>query len=222
MYNIFILSNFLENRKLEMGFWKVIGGACAGIAVVVALPVAGPVGAITAVGAAVAAGIGAVAGGVAEHFDDSEEQAREDGYREGRKDAKTECSVQIENIKNKLEKTFNRFKESADYYRVIIAMEAVAVSCANCDGEIADVEKEQIEMFISGVSRSALPSAVKERIQDIYDNPPTIREAFKLAKESNMGMSIFDDIINLVVHADGIVHKNEEVFMQAWNSLKAA
>jgi len=63
---------------------------------------------------------------------------------------------------------------------------------------------------------------VLERIESLYREPPTVSEAYALAQDSGVDIAIFDEIINLVVHADSTVHPQEAAFMQAWNELKSA
>ncbi|NOI69606.1 TerB family tellurite resistance protein [Vibrio owensii] len=205
-----------------MSFWKVLGGACAGVAAVVALPIAGPVGAVTAVGAAVAAGIGAAAGGVAEYYDESESEAEERGKRQGKELAMAEYEKRTRDLEAKLAKAIEKLEGSAKYFNAIIAMESVAMACANCDGEISESERENIELFIGGVVGSELPQDVKTKIEGIYKKPPTPAEAFALANRSGVDVSVFNEIIELVMHADGVQHENEKAFLDAWNIAKSA
>ena len=202
-----------------MSFWKVLGGAAAGIACVVALPVAGPVGAITAAGAAIAGGVGATAGGIASAVDDSEEQAEKRGAREEK--------AKYDKKYEKLEAAFNdaesRLSESDDYFKLLIAMEAVGLACAACDGDIAAEERREIDEFIAGISSSELPSKVKREIENIANNPPNIKTAFQLASRVGLdSFELFNEIIEVVMHADEYVHKNEKDFLNAWNKLVAA
>ncbi len=202
-----------------MSFWKVLGGAAAGVACVVALPVAGPVGAITAAGAAIAGGVGATAGGIASAMDDSEEQAEKRGARI----AAAKYDKKYEKLEAAFKDAENRLSESEDYFKLLIAMETVGLACAACDGEIAPEERQEIDEFIAGISSSELPSNVKREIEAIANNPPNITTAFQLA--SSVGLDSFDlfnEIIEVVMHADGYVHENEKDFVNAWNELVAA
>lgn len=202
-----------------MSFWKVLGGAAAGVACVVALPVAGPVGAITAAGAAIAGTVGAAAGGVASAVDDSEEQAEKRGAR--REAAKYD--KKFEKFALAFEKAELMLKQSDDYFNLIIAMEAVGLSCAACDGEISPEERQEIDEFVAGIASGELPEHVKSNIQEIADSPPNVRTAFELAKKVGLdSYDLFNEIIEIVMHADGHIHENEEAFQQAWNELVAA
>lgn len=203
-----------------MGFWKVLGGAAGAIACVVALPIAGPVGAITAVGAAVAGGIGAAAGGIASVGEDDEITSAE---QRGEAKAKAEYEAKYTKLYEAFKEAELRIKAREDYFNLIIAMEAVGVSCAACDGHISDEERIQIDEFIAGVTASELPQDVKDKIKQIADNPPNIKTAFELAKKTEpSSYALFDEVIQLVMYADGYLHEKEKVFMQTWQYLKAA
>ncbi|WP_318452984.1 tellurite resistance TerB family protein [Photobacterium leiognathi] len=202
-----------------MSFWKVIGGAAAGIACVVALPIAGPVGAITAAGAAIAGGVGAAAGGVAAAMDDSEEEAE----RRGERRANAEHELKYNKLTTAFEDAKNRLDETKNYFDLLIAMEAVGLACANCDGEISSEERQEIDEFIAGVSSSELPSHVKRKIEDMANNPPNVNTAFALAQKVGLNsFELYNEIIEVVMHADGRVHENEKAFQQAWNTLVKA
>lgn len=200
-----------------MGIWKVLGGAAAGVAAVAALPVAGPIGAVTLAGAAVAGTLGAGAGAVAEALDDSEERAE----RRGEKKAKAQYKVEIEKLTNNMEVMLNKMKDTNQLYQAIYAMEAVAIAVAKCDGEFHPKEKEQIDEFIAGVASGSLPQEVKDNIQNLYLNPPNIKEAYKMVKDSSIqDMDVIDDIINVTINADDVIHDKEVAFMEAWDELK--
>ena len=202
-----------------MSFWTIIGGAAAGIACVVALPIAGPIGAITAAGAAIAGGVGAAAGGVAYAMDDSEEQAE----RRGERKANAHHDLKYSKLATAFEDAKTHLGETENYFNLLIAMEAVGLACANCDGEISVEERQEIDEFIAGVSSSELPSHVKQKIEGMAQNPPSINTAFVLAQKVGLNsFELYDEIIEVVMYADGRVHENEKAFQQAWNTLVKA
>lgn len=225
------LATKFENEDGSLNYWAVAGGAVVGVAAVAAVPFTGGgslLGAATlagslASGGAVAAAVGAgVAGAVIGAHLGDESGAREQGYQQGLEKGKAENVAAVQELRAKFEQVFTHLKEAGRFFDGIVAMQAVAISAANCDGVICDEERQNIELFISGLSASALPESVIADISSLYANPPTLPEAFAKARESGVDMAIFDEIINLVVHADGVVHADEDAFMQAWNVLKAA
>jgi len=202
-----------------MSFWKVLGGAAAGVACVVALPVAGPIGAVTAVGAVVAAGAGAAVGGVASAIDDSEEQAE----RRGEQKANANYDIKYKKMHSAFKDAEKILNKNNDYFNLLISMEAVGLACAACDGEIALEERQEIDEFIAGVASSGLPSHVKKEIEKIANNPPNLTTAFEMVKRLGLdSYELFDEIIEVVIHADGRIHQDEKAFQNAWNELVSA
>lgn len=206
-----------------MSFWKVLGGAAAGVAAVVALPVAGPIGAVTAVGALVAGSIGAAAGGVAEAYDDSEEKAEEKGKRKGEKEAAAKYEKKYKKLRKVFEHAQEQMKVTSDYFNLVLAMEAVGMACAACDGEVSEEERKDINEFISGISSGNFPKDIKQKIENIANNPPNIKTAFEMANKVGLdSFELFNEIIEVVMHSDGYIHENEKAFQQAWNELVIA
>lgn len=169
--------------------------------------------------AGVAVGVGAAAGAaIAENEEDEKKAIRDEGKSEG----KAENFLQIEMLEKQLSGALGKLKSHDEHFKAIIAMEAVGVSCAACDGEFSDQEREEIGEFVKGMIAQNVPADVKEKLQSIYDNPPTIAESFELAKESGVPLETYEDLIRFVMEIDGIIHPEEEAFVQAWNQLKAA
>ncbi|MFK0089706.1 hypothetical protein ACIQUS_20705 [Pseudomonas sp. NPDC090755] len=215
----------------EIDYLKVLGGAAIGVGAVAAAPFTGGgslIGGASLLGSlagagTIAAAVGAgVAGAVVAANMDGDEEARKAGFDAGVKQAKAEQLAEITMLKERLEKAMESLKAAGQHFNAIIALNAVAVATAQCDGDITPDERANIELFITGLAGGAIPEAVKAKIESLYQQPPTVREAFELAKKSGMSLSIFDEIINLVVHSDDAVHPQEAAFMQAWNSLKTA
>ncbi len=214
-----------------MGFWKILGGVAIGVGAVAAAPFTGGgsiLGAATLAGslagagtiaAAVGAGVVGAAVGAAMNDDDD---IREEGRREGEMKAEAEYFQEIERLRESLKSAMQRVKASGDYYNALVAMMAVAVAAANADGFIHPDEKEEIEMFLTGRATEFLPEDVLSKLHGLYENPVNIREAFQMAKNSKLDTGIFDEIINITVYADGVVHEDEKAFVQAWNELKVA
>lgn len=211
--------DFLKGADGSISYWKVLGGAAAGVAAVVALPVAGGVGAITLAGAAVASAVGGAAGVAASVFDDSEKKAEARG--EARAAAKTD--VKYDKLKAAYEQAFGNARESKQYFSLIVAMHAVGMACAACDGVVAAEEQRDIDEFIAGLAGIAIPTKTKEKLAEMVAKPPSMATAFKLARAHGAGsMDLFDEIIDMVIKSDGRVHEKEVAFRAQWAQLKAA
>ncbi len=199
-----------------MGFFRFLGGAALGILAVAALPIAGPIGAVTALGAAAGAAVGGTAASV---LDNSEEEAEQRGVER----TTAQYDQKYQKIVAAFKDAEQQLKSTSSYFDLLLAMQAVGLACAACDGEIAQTERDDIDEFIAGIAASALPDNVKNKIEKMAANPPNINTAFKLTKKLGLdSYSLFEEIIEVVIHSDGNIHKNEMAFKQAWNELMAA
>lgn len=221
----------VASGEKEINYWKVLGGAAIGVGAVAAAPFTGGgslLGGATLLGSlagagTVAAAVGAgVAGAVVAANLDGDEDAHKAGVEAGRKQAKAEHLVEVTKLKQNLEKAMQSLKLAGKHFNAIIALNAVALATANCKGGISTEDREGIEQFITGITASSIPDSVKVKIESLYQKPLAVKEAFIMAKESGLDMSIFEEIINMVVLSKASVHPQEAAFMQAWNSLKVA
>lgn len=210
---------------------KILAGVAVGIGAVAAAPFTGGgsllggaslIASLSGAGTiAAAVGAGAVGGVVGAAVADSDEKEKSEIKKQGIAEGRAENSLKITQLANKLSQALEKLKSHDEHFKAIIAMEAVGVSCAACDGNFSEDEKVEIGEFVKGMISQSIPKDVKEKIQSIYDNPPTVREAFLLAKNTGMPLEIYDDLIKFVMEIDG-VQPEEVVFVQAWNQLKAA
>jgi hypothetical protein len=206
-----------------MSFWKILGGAAAGVAAVVALPVAGPVGAVTAVGAAVAGSIGAAAGGIAEYCDDSESEAVARGKRMGKQEAEASKNIEMEKLRDELA---SKLSDVEAREKFLVTAFAVGVCAANADHEICGNEREELEVLVAGIGKSEkLSQATKNRVEWWYNNPPNLNTVWELIKNNGLNtpenIAIFDKVIHMVTLADDDQNDHEIEFIDAWNSLVA-
>ena len=210
---------------------KILAGVAVGVGAVAAAPFTGGgsllggaslIASLSGAGTiAAAVGAGAVGGVVGAAVAESNEKEKSQIKAQGRAEGRAENSLQIEKLEKKLSQALEKLKSHDEHFKAIIAMEAVGVSCAACDGDFSDNEKEEIGEFVKGMIAHNIPKDVKARIQSIYDNPPTVEEAFLLAKDSGMSLDVYEELIRFVMEIDGI-KPEEEVFVHAWNQLKAA
>lgn len=216
-----------------MSFWKLFTGAVIGVGVVAAVPFTGGgsvlagatlAGSLASGGAAAAATVAAAAGAATGYASSVKEKKKhtQEGKARGKEEAVSELASEMKAFKDKLETSLEAVKDTTAFWEDVLAMFAVGVAAANCDGEICEDEKAEIREFISGFSAVAMPDVIENKIQGIFNNPMNLNEAFELAKNSSVEMDVFDTIVKVVVHADGIVHENEEVFLQSWHARKTA
>jgi hypothetical protein len=227
-----------------MDYWKILGGAAIGVGAVAAAPFTGGgsvLGAATllgslAGGATIAgAGAAAVAGGIAvAALSDDDDNKEETIKREATKKAKAEAAVETEKYKEKLEqydellnRTFVKLQETSEtlkkygtFFDGLLALEAVGLAAANCDGVICNDEQDAIDYFIKGINKAQLPESYKKKAVALRNTPPSIEEAFELARNSDVPIDLFKDIIAVVIYADEVVHENEAAFLEKWSKLE--
>ena len=216
-----------------VSWWGILAGAVVGVGAVAAAPFTGGgsviagttlaaslAGAGTVAAAAGAGATGAVAGSVVGAS--SRRRTHDDGRREGEMKAKAECDRKIERLTAQLEEFVGMVKDREAFFDAVLAMTAVGMATANCDGEIHEAERKSIELFISGLSAAKLPGKVKTGIEEMYKAPPDLRTAFKAAREANIPTDLVDEIIEVVIHADDVVHREEQAFLAALRRLKSA
>lgn len=191
------------------GGGSLLGGASA----LASLAGAGTIAAATGAGLT-----GAVVGAA---MADSDEKEKENIKNEGKAEGKAESLLETEKLEEKLIEALTNLKSHDAHFKAIIALEAVGVACAACDGDFSDNEKEEIGEFVKGMLAQSIPEDVKAKIQSIYDNPPTVKEAYLLAEASGVSLDVYEDLIKFVMQIDGI-KEEERVFVQAWSQLKAA
>lgn len=203
-----------------MGIFKVLGGIAAGVGVVAVAPVFGAVGAVTVAGAAVGATVGAVAGGVASSIDEDDKNS---SYRAGERSGKAENAQEVDNLKKTMEEASKRFEDYKDYETFLISCYAVGISVANCDGEIAKEELEELESFLQGETFNKYPESFKNTLKELKNSPPTFRQAMSYVEELDKeNWDQIDDIINFMIEADGYIHEKESAYKESWRRYKAS
>lgn len=210
---------------------KILAGAAIGVGAVAAAPFTGGgsiLGAASIIGSlagagtvTTAVGVGALGGVVGAAMAESEEKERNQLKESGRAEGLAHNKKRIDKLESQLSGALEKLKSHDEHFSAIIAMEAVGVACAACDNDFSQNEREEIGEFVKGMMAQNIPAEVKEKIHSIYENPPTVKEAFTLAKRSGMPLEVYEDLIRFVMEIDGI-KPEEEAFIQAWSQLKAA
>jgi hypothetical protein len=92
----------------------------------------------------------------------------------------------------------------------MIAMQAVGLGCAACDDKVLFLEPIEINKFTSSLESTNIPDEVKEQIENLTKNMPSIDQAFELAsKLYSYPSKLFESIIEVVINADNKRHSAE-------------
>jgi hypothetical protein len=221
------IGDFFKNDGGEVSYWKVLGGAAGAVVGVMALPIAGGVGAITAAGAAVATAVGGLTGAAVSYYGSSEsdekDKARKAGFADGKAEASAEHLAQVKKLQAALAAALQRIKEREQFFELVVALHAVGVACAACDGQISENEARDIREFVTGVGFQSMPPHIQQKVEAITAAPPSIETAFELAKNCGVeAWELFDEVISLVSFADGAPNSQEAQFRAEWVNLRQA
>jgi len=131
-----------------------------------------------------------------------------------------EVLSEIDALKKELSDAFDNLSSMDEYWEAMVAIEAVATSCASSDKDFSDAERKEIKIFMQKINpNKEIPSSVQEKIDEVYANPLPLNKAFLLVKETKVEMSVFEDIIDVVMHTDGVKFE-EKVVLNAWHDFK--
>ena len=167
----------------------------------------------------------AVAAGnyVSDYLDDRDKQAERRGEQRGEAKAKAEYSAKFDKLEVLLKAELDKHYKSTRYYELVVALTALGLACAACDGEVSPEERSDIEEFIGGVSVAALPVDVRAKLDLLAQNPPNLATAFERVKQYGPdSMDLFDEVIRLVTRSDGPIAIEEVHFQDEWERLKQA
>jgi len=127
---------------------------------------------------------------------------------------------EIDLLKQELSEAFDNLSSMDEYWEAMVAIEAVATSCASSDKDFSNAERETIKTFMQKINpNKEIPSDIQEKIDEVYENPLPLVQAFLLAKDTKVEMSVFEDIIDVVMHTDGVKFE-EKVVLNAWHDFK--
>ncbi|MCD5380522.1 DUF533 domain-containing protein [Candidatus Gracilibacteria bacterium] len=212
-----------------MSWGYILTGAVIGIGGVAAAPFTGGgsvLGATTLIASlsgagtiATAVGTGVLGATGGAFLADSENTEQNNSTQDKTVEDKAKDSVKLEKLVKGLNSSLEKLESHDEHFKAIIALEAVGVSCATCDGSFSEKEKREISKFVKGMLDQKIPEDVKEKIQSVYDNPLNINEAFKLAQDSGLELEAFDDVILYTMKIDGVTEK-ELNFFHAWQELR--
>ncbi|WP_059405231.1 hypothetical protein [Pseudomonas sp. RIT-PI-q] len=122
-----------------------------------------------------------------------------------------------------LEKATSRITDNDSYFRMLIAMQAVAQACAACDGQVSRDEQEQIDELLLGMGAKWLPPQVRSALDAQIAQPPSLKEAFVIAQAIGAdAQDLFQEIIRFVIHLDDEITDAETQFLSHWVQLRAS
>ncbi|HDT6079587.1 TPA: hypothetical protein QHC28_004285 [Aeromonas veronii bv. veronii] len=219
-----------------MGFWtKVIGGAVIGVGAIAAAPFTGGgslLGAATlasslAGAGALAAGAGAAgaaAGAVMDRREKEEEERKaRQAKQRGEQEADARNAIKLDKLRDEITNVLRTVEVRENF---LVTAFAVGICAANADQEICYEEREEIETLVAGLGKlEFISEASRARVEAWYDNPPNLNTVWKIIEKNGLDqpkyISIFSNIVEMIIWADGERNYDEHEFTEAWNSLVA-
>lgn len=215
-----------------MKYGKILGLAALGVGAVAAAPFTGGgsiLGAVSLAGslagagtiaAAVGAGAAGAAAGYAMSRKEEEEQNNEDNRKNSEKSKDKEELAKVKKELEKIKKMLEVFKSDSEYFSFIIAATAVGLTAANADGNISEVELMDIKEFIGGIGNSHYPQHVKDLLQELERNIPTIEMLTEyLEIIPSESVKSLEELVETVIWSDGIEHESEIQFRMTFKKL---
>lgn len=204
-----------------MNYGKILGLAALGVGAVAAAPFTGGgsiLGAATLAGSlagagTIAAAVGAGAAGAAAGYAMSR---NEEDEQKSKEEEIAKLKKELEKIKKMLEV----FKSDNEYFSFIIAATAVGLAVANADGNISEVESTDIKEFIGGIGNTHYPQHVKDLLQDLEKNIPsidTLTEYLEIIHPESL--KSLEELVETVIWSDGIEHESEIKFRIAFQEV---
>lgn len=210
-----------------MGFFKALGYVAAGVGAVVLAPATGggslalaigAMGTTTAAGLAIGATAGAAAAAI-DHSVSSKETNYQKGYshgvevgtKAGEAKAQEKYEKEIVNLTSKL-------KSYHDADKKVLALFAVGLAVANCDGDFCVSEKKELNELILGLSNETKNSAFIKTLTQLESSPPSFDKATDIALAAGVTKDMIDSVIDAIVKADGIISSDEKYLMHYWNA----
>lgn len=209
-----------------MGFFKSLAYVAGGVGAVVLAPVTGgsslalaigAMGTTTAAGAVIGASVGAAAAAI-DHSSSGKKESYSQGKKEGTKAGE---AVAAAKYNEKMSELTKRLKNYQDHDEKLLAMYAVGLATANSDGVICQEEREELDYFVGGILSGYHPPHIKELVEQLAKYPPSLERALEFARNAKLPKRDIDDIIDIIINADGIVEPGEKQFRAQWQAISA-
>lgn len=143
----------------------------------------------------------------------------ERGKRVGSRTAEALVKEQYERVHKEL---VARLMDYEGFEDKLMALYAVGLAAAASDGEICAAERHIIDEFVAGCMSNHLPAHLRSALVEIEAKRFKLTDALKWAAEAGVPRQDIDDMIDLVVHADGEFHSLEKRFVTQWQRKAAA
>jgi hypothetical protein len=156
-------------------------------------------------------------------FTDDGDAREAAGFCKGIRHAKAKHILKWRKIIRRVEEIKSTLDDDRQYFDLLVALYAVAISAAYADGRFTKAEDTSIREFIAGISHVALPKPIKASFERICKAPPSLSTVMRFVRKvPQQYWPLFTDVIDFVLNADGRVTEKERAFQLAWREKAAA
>lgn len=214
----------------SVSVWALLGGLVVGVGAIAAAPFTGGgsvlagatlMASLSGAGTIVAAvGAGAVGAGLGASMS---EKSQNDKYQKGIAHGLAVHGAKVKDLEQKLFLAAERYTEQNNFNDFIICLFAIGASVAACDGSFDIEEENSLKEFVAGASKAALPPGILSAIKELTERPPAFEAAMVyVEKLDQKDWPIIDDMLAIVVEADGVLAEEERKFLKQWAEYKAS
>ncbi len=213
--------------------FATVAGAVIGVGAVAAAPFTGGgsvFGAATLASSlagagtvAAAIGAGAAGAGACATISNAEtNKIKTIALEKGVENEKAESAVKIEELSKMMVHAAEVYTQQARANEFVIALAAIGLSMAACDGSISNEENVCVEEYVIGMSRLVLPQIIRDRLHKITNAPPDFERAILYVENfDNDIWPIIDGLLEIIGEADGDINQSKQEFLDKWKSYKA-
>lgn len=120
------------------------------------------------------------------------------------------------------DKALDNFRDIAkgheEHTALILALSALGIAMANADGKILEIELQELNEFVGGLSAQSYPAHIVKQIKTMISNPPTFNEAMEhLARVDAIKYPEVRNFLVMTMESDDNIHKKEEAFLKAFD-----
>lgn len=127
---------------------------------------------------------------------------------------------------NDLNNFINTVKSHREREDILLALFAVGISNLNLvtNGNIDNEARVHLEEYIGGISYNVETSELKNRIEMLWDEPPTFNSAMEyVGKVDQSKWHIFNELISMVSYFPSVVISGKrEAYVEAWQRYYAS
>lgn len=146
-----------------------------------------------------------------------------DKFTSSDQDVEIEVSLEkLDDLLEHMEGLRTRVTTLEEHAKIVLAILAVALSVAHCDGDFAPEEQAEIANILTGLLNSDFPLSFQDGIKQLDENPPDFDNAMKyVALLDKQDWPLISKVIDVMVEADGKIVAAEREYLNKWQQFQS-